>query len=135
MYDSQTIGQRMKLYRKMRKMRQVDVAKYMEIGKSYYSLLEAGKKRISIEQLDKFSCCVRVPLFIILGEAETEELLNVSEDIVELDKELIRRILKMDIVEKSSLLNLMREGNLHKCKYFAVESQGKSEKNNKKAQK
>lgn len=134
MYDPQTIGQRMKTYRKMRKMRQGDVAEYMEIGKSYYSMLESGKRRISIEQLMEFSRCVRVPLFIILGEDENEELLNVSEDVVEIDKELIRRILKMDVVEKSSLLNLMREGDTDKCKYPAVEARKKPRKNSKKEQ-
>ena len=129
MYDPQFIGQRMKIYRKMRKLKQIDVASYMEVSPSLYSLWESGVRRISVDQLLNFSRCVQVPMFIILGEEENGELLNVSEEVVEIDKELIQRIRKMDLIEKTSLLSQMREAETEKCKYPAIEIQKNKDKN------
>lgn len=84
MYDSEYIRQRMKEFRIQKNLKQKDVAEEMGISAAFYSMLESGKKKVTVDHLFRFSYVVGVPMFVIMGKEENGGLLC---DYSELDED------------------------------------------------
>lgn len=103
MYDSEYIRQRMKEFRIQKNLKQKDVAEEMGISAAFYSMLESGKKKVTVDHLFRFSYVVGVPMFVIMGKEENGGLLCDYSELDELDKAIIELLLEMSQDEKKTL--------------------------------
>lgn len=112
MYDSEYIRQRMKEFRIQKNLKQKDVAEEMGISAAFYSMLESGKKKVTVDHLFRFSYVVGVPMFVIMGKEENGGLLCDYSELDELDKAIIELLLEMSQDEKKTLLKELQRNRL-----------------------
>lgn len=74
MTEYELIGKKLKELRKMKELDQVDIANILEIKQPYYSQLENGKKKISIEQITRIANEFDLPLDWFLGRDIAENI-------------------------------------------------------------
>jgi transcriptional regulator with XRE-family HTH domain len=70
----------LRLIRVFHDMNQADVADKLGLSKSYISELEQGRKKPSIEVLEKYAALFRIPLSSLLLFAERAEKANFVEE-------------------------------------------------------
>lgn len=67
MTEYQIIGKKLKELRELKNLNQIDIATILGIKQPYYSQMENGTKKISIEQLTKIANEFDLPLDWFLG--------------------------------------------------------------------
>lgn len=68
------IGKNIKFMRNLYSITQEDIAYRLDIGQSYYSLIESGTKPVSIEKLEKIAKILKVEPYILLKPNMQEEI-------------------------------------------------------------
>ena len=68
------IGKNIKFMRNLYSITQEDIAYRLDIGQSYYSLIENGTKPVSIEKLEKIAKILKVEPYILLKPNMQEEI-------------------------------------------------------------
>ena len=84
----------------------------MGISAAFYSMLESGKKKITVDHLFRFSYVIGVPMFVIMGKEENGGLLCDYSELDELDKAIIELLLEMSQEEKKALLKELQRNRL-----------------------
>ena len=74
MTEYQVIGKKLKELREMKELSQEDLAIILGIKQPYYSQLENGKKKITIEQITKIANEFDLPLDWFLGRDVRENI-------------------------------------------------------------
>lgn len=92
------IGERLRSSREYLGLSQEEVADYMDISRPGISNIEAGKRKVSTEELQRFSRLYRRPYEYFLGEADTTAddetvgaLFRTARDLSEGDREQVLR--------------------------------------------
>jgi transcriptional regulator with XRE-family HTH domain len=80
-------------------IKQVDLAAQLEISKSYLSEIESGKKKPSLDMLDKYSKLFKIPVSLILVFSEKMESKKISEKARVYSAQKILKLLE-SIIEK-----------------------------------
>lgn len=98
-YDMKQSGERIRRLRMKSGSTQEEIAEVLNVDRSFYSRIEAGKKGASIDLLIQLSALFNVSLdYLILGKYIVSQAENT--DVVQL---------KADIAELTARLNLFRE--------------------------
>ena len=98
-YDLKRSGERIRRLRVKSGSTQEEIAEVLNVDRSFYSRIEAGKKGASIDLLIQLSTLFNVSLdYLILGKYIVSQAEN--KDVVQL---------KADIAELTARLNLFRE--------------------------
>lgn len=98
-YDLKRSGERIRRLRVKSGSTQEEIAEVLNVDRSFYSRIEAGKKGASIDLLIQLSVLFNVSLdYLILGKYIVSQAENT--DVVQL---------KADIAELTARLNLFRE--------------------------
>ena len=100
MIDIEFVAKRMRKLRKEKGLKQVEVAKYMGIGESMYSLLEAGKRAANLNHLDLFCEYLNISLSTFFEEKEEDEV-----DEAATEWKIIQRLGVLSEEEKQSVLD------------------------------
>lgn len=95
-YDIKTCGERIRQLRMKNNLTQENIAAILNIDKSYYSRIEAGKKGASVDMFIQLSGLLHMSLdYLILdryvtGQTEGDDAAQLKKDIAELTAHLER---------------------------------------------
>ena len=64
-----TLGATIRMIRESHGLSAIELAKAIEVDKSYVSLIESGTRKPSVEMLDKLATVLRVPLDFLVDTA------------------------------------------------------------------
>ena len=111
MYDVEYIREQMKLLRESKKLTQKAVAEKMGVSPAFYSMMESGKKHISIENVMRFSEATDVPLGELLSKNSKDydgfEIFTLSD----MDKRILSIIKSLSMQEKERIYNALKAAN------------------------
>lgn len=99
--EAHDIGDRLRCSREYLGLSQEEVAAYMGISRPAISNIEAGKRKVSAEELQRFARLYRRPYEYFFGEAEAEAddetvgaLFRTTRELSENDREQVLRFAK-----------------------------------------
>lgn len=75
------LGEKVKLIRKRRKLKQDDLAEFLNLSRSQISNLESGRRNLSLKQLEKLCVFFQVDMSYFLMSETTDSCLDVIEKI------------------------------------------------------
>lgn len=75
------LGEKVKLIRKRRKLKQDDLAEFLNLSRSQISNLESGRRNLSLKQLEKLCDYFQVDMSYFLMSETTDSCLDVIEKI------------------------------------------------------
>ncbi len=96
MIDNQKLGDTIRWLRRLRRLRQADLAEQLHVSVNYVSLLENGHRGVTIPRLNVLADVLRVPSEYIVFLASAAEQEGAFAGLNERLKELIRRALNFD---------------------------------------
>lgn len=73
------LGEKVKLLRKRRGLKQDDLAKVLDLSRSQISNLEKGRRNLSLKQLEKLCECFKVDMSYFLMSETTDSCLDLIE--------------------------------------------------------
>lgn len=101
-YEADILGIRLKHCRTIRGFTQYEVAQRLGITPGYYSLLENGKKNISVAQLIEFADMHRLTVSAVIGESV--EVTDITQKMGHTDLKILEMLREMDDKSKEQLL-------------------------------
>ncbi len=75
------LNEALKQIRMFHQLKQVELAKKLEISKSYLSEIESSRKQVTIELLNKYSKIFKIPASSLLLFAENIEAAKISDKV------------------------------------------------------
>ena len=93
-YDPETLGLRLRQCRNIRGFKQSEVAQRLDVSTSYYSMVERGKKNISVAQLMEFADMHGLPVSVVIGESV--ELTDATQGMSQMELDVLRVFRSMD---------------------------------------
>ena len=106
-YDARTIGLRMKQLRKIRGLKQKEVADYLSITPAFYCQIESGKRNISLPQLMEFAELLKISVGLVLGEPVEGDIS--SMELEKEDLEILDMVRSMDKNQKQQVLQSLQQ--------------------------
>ena len=73
------LGEKVKLIRKRRKLKQDDLAEFLNLSRSQISNLESGRRNLSLKQLEKLCVFFQVDMSYFLMSETTDVCLDLIE--------------------------------------------------------
>ena len=73
------LGEKVKLIRKRRKLKQDDLAEFLNLSRSQISNLESGRRNLSLKQLEKLCVFFQVDMSYFLMSETTDACLDLIE--------------------------------------------------------
>lgn len=73
------LGEKVKLIRKRRKLKQDDLAEFLNLSRSQISNLESGRRNLSLKQLEKLCDYFQVDMSYFLMSETTDSCLDLIE--------------------------------------------------------